>query len=530
MVYESRETGEANAATEVRRNLLRSQSELLALVDHAPYGIYRSTLEGRLLQVNRALVALLGYESEDELLAVNLAADVYCDPAEREALIAQYQACSQFEGVEVEWKRKDGAATTVRLSGRPVRGEDGAVVCFEVFVEDVGEQRALAAQLRQAQKIEAIGRLAGGVAHDFNNLLMVIKGYTEMLLRDLPHGRPQHEHAREVMRAANQAVSVTRQLLAFSRKQVLAPRVLDLSRAVLDLGKMLPRLIPEDIELSLRPAVNPGLVKADPGQLQQVLINLVLNARDSMPRGGKLSIETSDAELSEDYASWHPSVVPGPYVMLAVSDTGEGMDSEVQARIFEPFFTTKEKGTGTGLGLATVYGIVKQSGGYIWVYSEPGMGTTFKVYFPRVEGTAEPLPMRAEPDALANGSETILLVEDDAGVREMTREFLEKRGYHVLAASSGRQAVQVVEQHPGTIHLMITDLVMPGMNGRELVDRVAMLRRNMRVLYVSGYTQEAVLQHGVKDAGARFLSKPFALSALSRKVRVMLAGADTQEE
>jgi PAS domain S-box-containing protein len=514
----------------MEQRLLRSQAELQALVDHAPYGVYRSTLDGRLLHVNRALVAMLGYENEEELVGVNLSTGVYCDPAEREALIEQYRACHQFEGVEVEWKRKSGAPTTVRLSGRPVRESDGSVACFEVFVEDVGEQRALAAQLRQAQKIEAVGRLAGGVAHDFNNLLMVIKGYTEMLLKDLPKEQPQHAYAQEVMRAADQAVSVTQQLLAFSRKQVLAPKVLDLNSVLLDMSRMLPRLIPEDIEISLLPAKNLGLVKTDPGQVQQVLMNLVLNARDSMPRGGKLGIETSNVELTQDYAFWHVSVTPGPYVMLAVSDTGEGMDAETQARIFEPFFTTKEKGKGTGLGLATVYGIVKQSGGYIWVYSEAGKGTTFKVYFPRVEGTAEKVRVQDPPGAWITGSETLLLVEDDEGVRELAREFLQKRGYHVLVATGGRQAVQLVEQHPGPIHLMITDVVMPGMSGRELVDRVATRRRGMRVLYVSGYTEDAVLQHGVENAGTMFLSKPFALSALARKVREVLAGEGRKEE
>ncbi|MGH9669922.1 MAG: ATP-binding protein, partial [Terriglobales bacterium] len=382
----------------------------------------------------------------------------------------------------------------------------------------------------QAQKIEAVGRLAGGVAHDFNNLLMVIKGYTEMLLKDLPHGQPQHAYAQEVMRAADQAVAVTQQLLAFSRKQVLAPKVLDLNSIILGMGKMLPRLIPEDIELSILPAAELGLVKADPTQIQQVIMNLVLNARDSMPRGGKLSIETSNVELGKDYAFWHVSVVPGPYVMLAVTDTGQGMDAETQARIFEPFFTTKEKGKGPGLGLATVYGIVKQSGGYIWVYSEAGAGTTFKVYFPRVEGTAEKVRVSEAADALATGSETILLVEDDEGVRELAREFLEKRGYHVLVATSGRQAVQLVEQHPGPIHLMITDVVMPGMSGRELVDRVTAHRKNMRVLYVSGYTEDAVLQHGVENAGTMFLPKPFALGALARKVREVLAGGQQSEK
>ena len=380
--------------------------------------------------------------------------------------------------------------------------------------------------LRQSQKMEAVGRLAGGVAHDFNNLMTVVMGRTELLLNRLDEADPLRRNAEEIKRTAERAVSLTQQLLAFSRKQVLTPKVLNLNSVVANMDRMLRRLIGEDIDLVtvLGPALD--RIKADPSQLEQVIMNLAINARDAMPSGGKLTIETANAYLDQPYARNHPSVLPGNYVMLAVSDNGTGMDTETQARIFEPFFTTKEQGKGTGLGLATVYGIVKQSGGYIWVYSEPGWGTTFKIYLPRVSDTVEvsepaPVPVRAY------GSETILLVEDEAGVRELTREILQMNGYTVLEAAHGPEALEVCHQYPGTIDLMVTDVVMPQMSGAELSQQATALRPAMKVVFISGYADRAIVRHGILEADTLYLQKPFTPDALARKVREALDGRET---
>jgi signal transduction histidine kinase/ActR/RegA family two-component response regulator len=380
--------------------------------------------------------------------------------------------------------------------------------------------------LRQAQKMEAVGRLAGGVAHDFNNLMTVIMGRTELLLSRLEENEILSRNAEEIKRTAERAVSLTQQLLAFSRKQVLTPKVLDLNTVVANMERMLRRLIGEDIDLAtvLGPALD--RIKADPSQLEQVIMNLVINAADAMPSGGRLTIETTNTYLDQGYARNHPSVLPGSYVMLAVSDNGTGMDADTQARIFEPFFTTKGQGKGTGLGLATVYGIVKQSGGYIWVYSEPGWGTTFKIYLPRVADVVvvpEPLP---EPGRV-HGSETILLVEDEAGVRELTREILQVQGYTVLEAQHGPGALEVCRQYPGTIDLMVTDVVMPQMSGPELSEQAALVRPSMKVIYISGYADRAIVRHGLLEADTIYLQKPFTPDALARKVREALDGRET---
>ncbi len=377
-------------------------------------------------------------------------------------------------------------------------------------------------QLTQAQKMEAVGRLAGGVAHDFNNLLMVIMGRTELLLRELARDDPRRAAAQLIVSSTSRAADLTRQLLAFSRKQVLQPRVLDLNAVVGNMGELLKRLIGEDIVLAtvLDPVL--GRVKADPGQTEQVIMNLAINARDAMPQGGRLTIETANVELDARYAQQHLETRPGPHVMVAVSDTGIGMDATTQARLFEPFFTTKGPGKGTGLGLATVYGIVKQSGGNIWVYSEPGQGTTFKIYLPQVEEPDEP----GQPDPpLATplqGMETILLVEDETAVRELVRDALTARGYTVLEAHHGNDALRICEHYAGAIHLMVTDVVMPEMSGRELADRLARIHPTMKVLYMSGYTDNAVVHHGVLDLGTAFLQKPFSPAVLTRKVREVL--------
>jgi len=365
--------------------------------------------------------------------------------------------------------------------------------------------------------------LAGGVAHDFNNLLGVITGYADLLQKDIG---PQHPGARrldEIRKGADRAAALTRQLLAFSRKQVLQPRVLDLNAVVGDMEKMLGRLIGEDIQVIAKLGTDLGRVKADPGQMEQVIVNLAVNARDAMPQGGKLILETTNAELDESYRRTHPGARPGPYVRLAVSDTGHGIDAATLPRIFEPFFTTKEQGKGTGLGLSTVYGIVKQSGGYIMVYSEPRRGSTFKVYLPRVDEEAQAATeAEGAPEPPARASETILLVEDEKALREMIRELLEEGGYTVLEGGSPEEALAAARSHRGPIHLMLTDVVMPRMGGRDLAAELSALRPGLRVLYMSGYTDSAIIHHGVLDAGTHFLQKPFTAHALLRKVRAVL--------
>jgi nitrogen-specific signal transduction histidine kinase/ActR/RegA family two-component response regulator len=382
--------------------------------------------------------------------------------------------------------------------------------------------RSSEAQLRQSQKMEAVGRLAGGVAHDFNNLLTVIKGYSELAMEEISESDPLYAGVQQIQRAADRAASLTRQLLAFSRRQVLAPKVLDLNQLVTDTQKMLRRLMGEDVELVTALQSNLGSVRADPHQIEQVLMNLAVNAKDAMPRGGKLTVETSNVEFDREHTHEHVSVKPGAYVMLAVSDTGSGMDAETCSHVFEPFFTTKEQGKGTGLGLSTVYGIVKQSGGYIWVSSEQGAGTTFKIYLPRVDETAERPPARQARQEAYRGVETILLVEDEAGVRTLIRQVLQRHGYTVIDCSHGGEALLAAERHHGRIHLLLTDVVLPQMNGRELTERLLALRSDMKVMYMSGYTDEAIAHHGVLTPGSAFVQKPFTNEALARKVREVL--------
>jgi len=377
-------------------------------------------------------------------------------------------------------------------------------------------------QLRLRQRVEAIGQLAGGVAHDFNNLLTTIKGCVELLLSKLDRGDSPREEVEEIRKAAERATSLTQQLLAFGRRQVLQPQVLNLNEVVANINKMLLRLIGEDIQLHtvLDPELWP--VKVDPGQIEQVVVNLALNARDAMPGGGKLTIETANIFLDEEYALRHVSVKPGPWVMLAVTDNGCGMDRETMSHLFEPFFTTKEKGERAGLGLSTVYGIVKQSGGNIWAYSELGKGTTFKVYLPRAEEPGETYRPKPVPTVARGGPETILLVEDEEAVRKMVSKVFQNKGYTVLQARDGKEALQICERHEGQIHLLLTDVVMPQMSGRELAERLMSLHPQMRVLFISGYPDKAIVHHGVLGAGTAFLQKPFTLNALECKVRELL--------
>jgi signal transduction histidine kinase/DNA-binding response OmpR family regulator len=418
-----------------------------------------------------------------------------------------------------------GGQRYINFVYQPVIDIDGAVsgiVCHGVNVTEqvLSRTRLLETenQLRQSQKLESIGMLAGGIAHDFNNLLTVITGYSELILRRLDKADVLTQNIGEIKKAAERATSLTRQLLAFSRKQVLQPKVLDLNTVILNIEKMLVRVVGEDLELLTLPSAGLGQVKADPGQIEQVIFNLVVNARDAMPQGGKITLQTSNIFLDKEYANLHVAVQPGWFVMLAVCDTGHGMDSETQKHIFEPFFTTKEPGKGTGLGLATVYGIIKQSGGNLWVYSEVGVGTTIKIYLPRVDDEAmAPEAQTSQPTSTA-GTETILLAEDDEMVRQLARESLRMNGYTVLEAENGGEALSICQKHAGPIHLLLTDVVMPGMSGKTLAEETVKLRPDTCVLYMSGYTDKAIVHHGILDKDIAFLAKPFTPDALALKV------------
>jgi two-component system cell cycle sensor histidine kinase/response regulator CckA len=398
----------------------------------------------------------------------------------------------------------------VEFEGHPLR---------IAVLHDVTERRQLEEQFRQAQRMEAVGRLAGGVAHDFNNLLTVIGGYGELALEDLPTNTPAREAVGEMVAAGVRAAALTRQLLAFSRKQVLEPRVLDLNTIVATVDKMLRRLIGEDIDFVTVPAPDLGRVWADAGQIEQVLMNLAVNARDAMPRGGKLTIETANIDLDAAYARHHVTVRPGPYVMLAVSDTGTGMDEATIARIFEPFFTTKEQGKGTGLGLSTVYGIVQQSGGTISVDSIPGRGTSFKIYLPRTDSRSEPERIGTPPgQSVVSGRETVLLIEDEPAVRRLARDILAGKGYTVLEGTDTEEGLRLAREHPGPIHVIVTDVVMPGMSGPDFIMHARALLPSVKVLFMSGYSDEAVTHHGILEQGAAFLAKPFTAASLLNKV------------
>ncbi len=477
----------------------------------------------QILAVNGAAITRYGY-SEREFLELTIR-DLHLaeDQGRLDEELSRRQANQEAVRVGVRHRTKDGQPFEVDLVARPLEftGRRARLV----LARDVTAQRHLEEQLRQSQKMEAVGQLAGGIAHDFNNLLTAILGSTQLLLHNTPTGDPRREDAEEIRNAGMRAAELTRQLLAFSRRQVLAPKVLELNAVVTNMQRMLQRLLGEDVELAtaLDPAT--GAVSADPGQLEQVLLNLAVNARDAMPSGGRLGVATSRLTLAEEHMERRHRLPAGDYACLAVTDTGSGMDEATQAHLFEPFFTTKEVGKGTGLGLATVYGIVKQSGGYIWVYSEPGRGTTVKVYLPRVAAEADAPPLATPSLAeVRGGDETVLLVEDATPVRTMARRGLEGRGYHVLDASDGPAALELSARHAGRIDLLVTDVVMPGMSGRELAERLAPQRPSMKVLYTSGYTDDTMVRQGVLTAGVAFLQKPFVPDTLARKVREVLDG------
>jgi len=465
---------------------------------------------------------MLGYETAEQVLALDPRRDVFARPQDREHLVKQFKQKGQLDGIEVLWKRRDAGVITVRISGRAVSTGQTSEPVLEMIAEDVTDRRVLEEQFRQAQKMEAVGRLAGGVAHDFNNLLMVVSGYTEVLLDQFEPDDPRQGKIQAIQQAADRATTLTRQLLAFSRKQFLELKIVDVNAIVSDMERLLRPLIGETIDLSTRLTSGVGHTRADAGQLEQVIMNLVVNSRDAMPRGGKITIQTSEITFEPHTTREHGLITPGSYIVLTVTDTGMGMDAETQSRIFEPFFTTKEKGKGTGLGLSTVYGIVKQSGGYIFADSGVGRGTRFRIYLPRVDDPAEATGTPHTAQVPGGGSETVLLVEDEESVRHLVRDTLEARGYKVIEAENGEAGLRASNAHQGIIDMIITDVVMPGMSGRELARRVTQARPQTKVLYLSGYTEEAIAHEGALDPGTAFLQKPFTLQVLSRKVREVL--------
>jgi PAS domain S-box-containing protein len=513
-------------------SLRRSEAEFRAVVEDAPYGIYRVSMAGRFLQMNPALRKMLGYESTDELRAKDLGTGIFQHASEYRRLTELLTLSEEIKDVEVEWRRQDGAPITVRCSGRRrINADSGLTEYFEMFAEDVTEKRILEKQLRMAQKMEAIGRLSGGIAHDFNNHLCVIIGYSRVLKKALGANHALCEHALEIEKAGQRAASLIKQLLAFSRLQVLTPTVLNLNTLATDMESMLPRLLGEDIEVSLTLSRELGTVEADQSQIEQIIMNLAVNARDAMPTGGKLKIRTANVEFDETYTRTHPGSRAGKYVLLVVTDTGTGMDVATLAHIFEPFFTTKEVGKGTGLGLATVYGIVKQSNGYIWVDSAPARGTSFEIYLPEHAGQ----PSVEEPDVNTtveklHGCESILLVEDAQPLRRLAQTFLETAGFHVVSAGSGEEALAVVASVGAAFDLLLTDVVMPGMSGRALAEQLSSLQPGLKVLYMSGYTDSLIATHVVLGPGIYpgiyLLHKPFTEEVLIRMARQVLDGAE----
>jgi len=504
--------------------LRASEERFRILVESSPNAILLVDRDGRIVLANGRIEGILGYTPEEligtsveQLVPVELRARHLGD---RLAYLQAPRVRTMAAGRSLAALRRDGTSVPVDIALSPI------TVAGELHVlatiADTTERRRLEEQLLQSQRLEAIGHLAGGIAHDFNNLVNVIAGFGRLVLDDLPEDEPHREDVEQILAAADRAATLTRQLLAFARRQVLQPRVLNLNEVVADITPMLARILGEDTDLVTMLAPNLGAVRADPGQLEQVIVNLAVNARDAMPEGGRLTIETANVDLDESFVRSRVEMTPGSYVVLAVSDTGHGMTEEVRQRIFEPFFTTKPEGHGTGLGLSTTYGIVRQSGGFISVYSEPGQGTTFRIYLPRVAERAEPFMRPPRTRAADVGVETLLLVEDDEAGRTYARRVLEARGYQVLAAAHGPEALEVAAAHDGPIDLLVTDVIMPGMSGRELADRLVASRPGLRVLYVSGYTENSVVHHGHLEEGVAFLVKPYSPDDLARKVREVL--------
>ena len=508
--------GSAQDITELKQTeqaLRESEGRYRSLFEGAPDGMLVADPGGTYVDVNPSGLAMLGY-SRDELIGMK-SEDILA-PKEFSRVDSALTEINQGVEHRHEWqfRRKDGSVFDADVLATVMA--DGRILAV---VRDATERKRMEEQLRQSQKMEAVGRLAGGVAHDFNNELGVILGYTELLMRQATEA--QRGKLDQILKATERATGLTRQLLAFSRQQIVDQRVMDLNALLSDLEKMLGRLIGEDIDLAIVPGADLGQVKADPGQLEQVVMNLCLNARDAMPDGGLLRIETANAVLDAGHAAHHEPIAPGRYVMLAVSDTGGGIEEELLPKIFEPSFSTKAPGKGTGLGLATVYGIVKQAGGYVWVYSEPGQGTTFKIYLPRID---EPAPGSdvQETAMPAKGWETILLVEDQGSLRAIAGEILGEHGYRVIEAAGANDAIERASHHHEPIHLLVTDVVMPGMNGRALFESLVAARPELKVLYMSGYTDDVIAHRGVFESGTPLLAKPFTALALLGRVRAAL--------
>ncbi len=478
--------------------------------------------DGVIEYVNPAFEVLTGYSREETIgQTPRMLKSEEQTPEIYKELWQTILSGTVFRGILAN-RKKNGEIFFAEKTITPLRDAEGNITHFISNDRDITERRRLETQLQQAQKMDAIGKLAGGVAHDFNNLLMVISAYAELMLDSLAPEHPLRRNVQEIMTASRRAADLTRQLLAFGRKQVQSLQLVDLNWIVEEINKMLPRLIGEDIELIFAPGQNLGKVKADLVQIEQIVMNLAANARDAMPKGGKLTIETANVQLDEDYVQEHSIVPAGDYVLLAVTDSGTGIASEHMAHIFEPFYTTKEAGKGTGLGLATVYGIVKQNGGFVWVYSEPGLGTTFKIYLPRVQQGIEKIHSSKPIEISSKGCETVLLVEDELAVRQSTREYLMLNGYIVLEAKNGEDALCIARDYIPPIHMMITDVVMPNMGGAKLAGHLATERPGMKVLFVSGYAENTVLRHGAIDVTTRFLQKPFSLKTLAHKIREVL--------
>ncbi len=499
--------------------LRQSQSSLQSLVDNAPFGICSSSVEAdQFKTVNPAFCRMLGGYPAERLLNMKISTEVYAEPKERSRIIDILRHEGKIEGFEITMLRQDKSKVRVRISGALTADAQGNSDCFEGYVEDLTAQSALEQQIRQVQKLEAVGRLAGGIAHDFNNVLVVINLSTEIMLRQVMPESPLAKSLLQIGKAAERAAGLTKQLLAFGRRQVMQERVLNINAIVADTSHMLQRIIGEDVLLVTKLLPELENSRLDSDQFGQVIMNLAINARDAMPNGGTLHIETDNVELDGSYANDHPPVRPGRYVMLAVSDTGTGIEKPVLARIFDPFFTTKEVGKGTGLGLAIVYGIVKQSNGYIWVYSEIGHGTTFKLYFPATSAAPEHPAARSGARGRSSG-ETVLLVEDEGVIRSNIAECLRQLGYTVREANSGEAALEACDEHAATIGLVLTDLVMPGMGGHELARELARRHPCMRMLCMSGYTQDNAARRDILVKGSPFLQKPFSVGELSDAVR-----------
>jgi len=502
--------------------LRESEARFRGIVDNAAYGIYWVTIGGEILHANPAFVQMLGYESVQELSAMKNSENFFRDPDVRKNLVGAFLKSGRVDA-RVEWKRKDGRIITVRLNGRRITDPTRPEVCIETMVEDITEKLALEKQLVQAQKFEGIGQLAGGIAHDFNNMIGAILGWADLGSEEAEPGSRLHRHFEKVRQQADRAAALTRQLLAFARRQILEPRNMDLNHTVTETLSLLEKIIGSNIEIKTKLAPDLSAVRADPTQLEQVLMNLCINARDAMPGGGCLTIETSNTSFDERYCATQPFAHPGRYVMLSVSDTGTGMDAVTLDRIFEPFFTTKEVGKGTGLGLATAYGVTRQHGGFVQVYSEVGLGSRFCVFLPFSSASPDAASGQPEDSApVRGGTETVLIVEDHEGLREIARETLESQGYTVVLATDGEQAVREFQSRRNQIDLVLLDVVLPKLNGPEAYARICAVKPQVPVIFATGYSPDIALLEKVQQQGLPVLQKPYAPQDLARKVRETL--------